>query len=142
MMQPFNPPALAAPRGYNNGVLFAPASGVLFVAGQVGWDRDAQIVSGDFADQFDRALANVLEVVAAAGGTPESVGKLTIFVTSVVEYTAARHTIGERYRARMGHHYPAMTLVEVQALLEPGAKVEIEAFACVQGRPEGPARRS
>jgi enamine deaminase RidA (YjgF/YER057c/UK114 family) len=131
MTRYFNPSSLAAPRGYNNGVLIAPATGVLFIAGQVGWTPDGQIVSDDFADQFDQALANIIDVAVAAGGTPESIGRLTIFVTSVSEYAAARTRIGERYRTRMGRHYPAMTLVEVRALLEPGAKVEIEALACV-----------
>jgi enamine deaminase RidA (YjgF/YER057c/UK114 family) len=134
-----NPPALAAPHGYSHGVVIAPGAAVLFVAGQVAWDRDAQIVSDDFAEQFDRALANVLEVVTAAGGTPESIGRMIIFVTSTDEYAAARGRIGERYRARMGRHYPAMTLVEVQALLEPGAKVEIEALACLEQTTPRPA---
>jgi enamine deaminase RidA (YjgF/YER057c/UK114 family) len=70
-------------------------------------------------------------VVGAAGGSPESIGKLTIFVTSIDEYRAARKQIGERYRERMGKHFPAMSLVQVAALLEPGAKVEIEGLACL-----------
>jgi enamine deaminase RidA (YjgF/YER057c/UK114 family) len=132
-MRYINPETVAAPRGYNNGVVIAPgaAGGVLFLAGQVAWDRSGRIVSDRFVDQFDQALGNLLEVVAAAGGTPESIGKLTIFVTSVKEYTADLKEIGRRYRARMGRHYPAMTLVEVKALVEPGAKVEIEGFACI-----------
>lgn len=132
-MRYVNPDTLAPPKGYNNGVVIppTPGGGVLFLAGQVGWDRDGRIVSDRFADQFDRALANLLDVVIAAGGTAESIGKLTIFVTSVAEYTADLKEIGRRYRARMGRHYPAMTLVEVKALLEPGAKVEIEGLACL-----------
>ncbi|HSC28869.1 MAG TPA: RidA family protein, partial [Vicinamibacterales bacterium] len=81
---------------------------------------------------FDRALANVLAVVAAADATPESVVRLTIYVVDTREYLAAQREIGERYRARMGRHYPAMTLVEVRALLEPGAVVEIEATAVLE----------
>lgn len=132
-MRYINPESVATPKGYNNGVVIAPgaAGGVLFLAGQVAWDKESRIVSERFADQFDQALANVLEVVRAAGGTPESIGKLTIFVTSVDEYTADLKEIGRRYRARMGRHYPAMTLVAVRALLEPGAKVEIDGLACV-----------
>ncbi len=131
-MRYINPETLAAPKGYNNGVVIAPATGgVLFLAGQVAWDKDGRIVGERFAEQFDQALANILEVVTAAGGRPESIGKLTIFVTSVEEYTADLKEIGRRYRARMGRHYPAMTLVEVKALLEPGAKVEIEGLACI-----------
>ena len=131
-MQYVNPETLAAARGYNNGVLMAPdARGILFVAGQIGWNGDGQLVSDRFVDQFDRALANVIAVVGAAGGTPESIGKLTIFVTSVDEYRSARKAIGECYRERMGNHFPAMSLVQVTALLEPGAKVEIEGLACL-----------
>ena len=86
-------------------------------------------MSDRFEDQFDQALANLLAVVAEAGGAPESIGKLTIFVTDCAEYVAARKAIGDRYRRRMKDHYPAMTLVEVKALLEPRARVEIEGVA-------------
>jgi enamine deaminase RidA (YjgF/YER057c/UK114 family) len=128
-----NPEQLGAPKGYNNGVVMTPPGGgsVLFVSGQIGGDKDRAIVGDLFADQFDQALANVVAVVEAAGGTPESIGKLTIFVTSVDEYIAAREEIGRRYRARMGRHFPAMTLVEVRRLVEPRAKVEIEGLAYV-----------
>ena len=102
---------------------------MLFVAGQVGWNAKSEIVSDRFVDQFDQALANVLTVVREAGGSPESVGRLTIYVVDKSEYVTAQKTIGERYRARMGRHYPAMTLVVVHSLLEDGAKVEIEATA-------------
>ena len=118
---------LAPPRGYSHGVL---ATGRwLFVAGQIGWNAAGQMVSGDFVDQFDQALANVLSVVREAGGTGESIARLTIYVTDKAEYVAAQASIGARYRVRMGKHFPAMTLVEVKALLEDAAKVEIEATA-------------
>jgi enamine deaminase RidA (YjgF/YER057c/UK114 family) len=123
-----NPAEVAAPVGYSNGVVYGAGSAV-FLAGQVGWDRDGRLVSGGFAEQFDQALANLIAVVAAAGGTPESIGKLTIYVVDCAEYAAARKEIGAGYRRRMGRHYPAMTLVEVRALLEPGARVEIEGIA-------------
>jgi len=128
-----NPDQLGAPKGYNNGVVMTPpgGGGMLFVAGQIGGDKDRPVVGDRLADQFDQALANVVAVVEAAGGTPESIGKLTIFVTSVDEYIAAREEIGRRYRARMGRHFPAMTLVEVRRLVEPRAKVEIEGLAYV-----------
>ena len=122
-----NPPELPRPRGFSHGVL--GEGRVLFVAGQVGWDGAGVIVSGRFEDQFDQALANVLAVIAAAGGTPESLARLTIFVVDKAAYVAAREEIGARYRERMGRHYPAMTLVEVKSLLEPRALVEIEATA-------------
>jgi enamine deaminase RidA (YjgF/YER057c/UK114 family) len=122
-----NPPGLAPPRGFSHGLV---AQGrLLFVAGQVGWDAAGRIVGDAFADQFDQALANVLAVVTAAGGAPASVARLTIFVVDKDEYTRARREVGTRYRRRMGDHYPPMTLVEVRALLEPGARVEIEATA-------------
>jgi enamine deaminase RidA (YjgF/YER057c/UK114 family) len=131
-MRYVNPEALAMASGYNNGVLMAPGDrGILFIAGQIGWNGDGHLVSDRFVDQFDRALANVIAVVGAAGGSPESIGKLTIFVTSLDEYRSARKQIGERYRERMGKHFPAMSLVQVTALLEPGAKVEIEGLACL-----------
>jgi enamine deaminase RidA (YjgF/YER057c/UK114 family) len=132
-MQYVNPAALADPRGYSNGV-FLPAgagAGVLMVSGQVGWNREAHLVSDRFADQFDQALANVLTVVSEAGGTAQSVAKLTIFVTDKAAYLEARPEIGDKYKERMGAHYPAMTLVEVKSLLEPGALVEIDAIAIV-----------
>jgi enamine deaminase RidA (YjgF/YER057c/UK114 family) len=127
MLDVVNPSALARPRGYSHGV--AGAGRLLFVAGQIGWTPDGTLVGPRLADQFDQALANVLTVVAAARGDAWSIAKLTIFVTDAAAYAAARPEIGERYRARMGRHYPAMTLVEVRALLAPGALVEIEAFA-------------
>jgi enamine deaminase RidA (YjgF/YER057c/UK114 family) len=126
-----NPPGWPPPRGYSNGIV---AEGrMLFVAGQVGWDEKGILVSDRMPDQFDRALANVLAVVDAAGGAPTSIVRLTMFVTDKTAYIAARSEIGDRYRVRMGRHFPAMTLVEVSALLEPGALVEIEATA-VLGR--------
>ena len=124
-----NPPELPAPRGYNNGVV---AQGrVLFVAGQIGWTQAGQLVSGGFVEKFARALENVVSVVRAAGGSPDTVARLTIFVVDKSAYVAAQREIGERYRALMGRHFPAMTLVEVKSLLEPGALVEIEATAVI-----------
>ena len=126
-----NPASLGAPRGYSNGVLLRGGT-ILFVAGQIGWDEDQRIVEGGFAAQFGRALENVLAVVREAGGAPDDVGRLTIYVTLKQEYLDARKEIGEAYRRLMGRHYPAMALVEVTALLEPGAKVEIEATAVLE----------
>ena len=125
-----NPEDWAAPKGYSNGVLVEGGS-LLFVAGQVGWDRDCRIVSDDFAKQFAQALDNVLHIVESAGGQATSITRLLIFVTDKREYVAGLKEIGIAYRALMGRHYPAMTLVEVSALLEDSAKVEIEAMAVV-----------
>ena len=126
-----NPESLGAPRGYSNGVL-APAGGrLLFVAGQIAWDERQNIVSADFVEQFDRALANVLAVVSEAGGGPAQVARLLIYVTDKKEYRARTREVGECWRARMGRHFPAMALVEVKGLLEDEAKVEIEAVAVI-----------
>ena len=129
-MTVINPTDLPAPRGYSNGVILEGR--LLFVAGQIGWRADGRLVDGGLVGQFDQALANVLAVVGAAGGRPESIGRMTMFVVDTAAYQGAQREIGERYRARMGRHYPAMTLVEVKSLLEPGAVVEIEATAVIQ----------
>jgi enamine deaminase RidA (YjgF/YER057c/UK114 family) len=124
-----NPQSLGAPRGYSNGVLAAAGGRLLFIAGQVGWNRDQQIVSDDLVEQFDRALTNVLAVVAEGGGTPQQLARLVIYVTDKNEYKTRMKEIGERYRAHMGRQFPAMVLVEVKSLLEDGAKIEIEGTA-------------
>jgi enamine deaminase RidA (YjgF/YER057c/UK114 family) len=124
-----NPQSLGAPRGYSNGVVANAGGRLLFIAGQVGWNRDQQLVSDDLVEQFDRALTNVLAVVTEAGGTPQQLARLVIYVTDKNEYKNRMKEIGERYRARMGKHFPAMVLVEVKSLLEDGAKIEIEGTA-------------
>ena len=130
-LRPINPEELGAPRGYSNGILTPPGARLLFVAGQVGWDEDQQLVGNGFAEQFARALANVVTVVREAGGDPEHLARLTIYVVDHHEYLAALKEIGDAYRGIMGRHYPAMALVEVAALLEPGARVEIEGTAAL-----------
>ncbi len=127
-----NPPELGRPRGYSNGVLAPANARLLFIAGQIAWDEQQRIVSSDFVEQFDKALANVITVVEAAGGTSEQIARLTIYVTDKTEYLARQREIGERWRARMNRHFPAMALVEVKSLLEDEAKVEIEAVAALK----------
>jgi enamine deaminase RidA (YjgF/YER057c/UK114 family) len=128
-LRPVNPEELGAPRGYSNGML-APAGGrLLFVAGQIAWDGEQRLVAQDFPGQFARALVNAVAVVRAAGGGPEHVARLTLYVTDRRQYLADLPAVGDAYRRVMGCHYPAMALLEVQALLEPGALVEIEATA-------------
>lgn len=124
-----NPKSLGAPRGFSNGVLCEPGGRLLFVAGQIGSNEQQIVVSDDFTEQFDQALANVLTVVTEAGGKAEHIARMLVFVTDKLEYIKHMRTVGERYRARMGKHYPAMALVEVKSLLDPAAKVEIEAVA-------------
>src|ERR1043166_302484 len=124
-----NPEALGAPRGYSKGVLTLPGGRLLFIAGQVAWDQQQRIVSKDLVKQFDRALANVITVVHEAGGYPEQITRLIIYVTDKNEYKQRIKEIGECYRSRMGKHFPAMVLVEVKSLLEDEAKIEIEGIA-------------
>ena len=89
-----NPPHFARPRGFSHGVV--ASGGVLFVAGQIGWNAQGEIVGDRFVDQFDQALANVVAVVAEAGGVPESVGRLTIYVTDKAEYRGAQRVVTHR----------------------------------------------
>jgi enamine deaminase RidA (YjgF/YER057c/UK114 family) len=126
-----NPETLGPPSGFSNGVLIQPGAQLLFIAGQVAWNPEQKIVSDDFVEQFDRALANVITVVQAAGGSAEQIVRLIIYVTNKAEYRSRTREVGERYRARMGKHFPAMVLVEVKGLLEDQAKVEIEGIAAL-----------
>ena len=128
---PVNPQSLGAPKGFTHGWLAPSNARMLFVAGQTAVDARGRIVDTAFAAQFDAALARVLTVVEAAGGGPEHVMRMTVYVTDIDAYQRARDAIGERWRARMGRHYPAMALVEVSRLVDEGALVEIEATAAV-----------
>ena len=125
-----NPEGLPAPRGFNHGML-APAGGrVLFVAGQEAAAADGTIDPGlGIVEQFGLALESIAAVLGEAGGGPEHVGRLTIYVTDIADYRSNLKPLGEEYRRRMGRHYPAMALVEVGALVDPNARVEIEATA-------------
>ena len=127
-----NPESLGSPRGYSNGVLTEAGGQLLFIAGQIGWDEQQKLVSADFVEQFDRALMNVIAVVTEAGGRADEIARLLIYVTDKQEYRSRTREIGACYRARMGHHYPAMALVEVKSLLEDDARVEIEGIAVIQ----------
>lgn len=125
-----NPASLGAPSGFSHGVVVDSAK-LLFVAGQIATDEQQKIVSADFVDQFDRALANVISVVEAAGGSAQQIARLIIYVTDKQEYRRRTREVGERYRARMGKHFPAMVLVEVRGLLDDQALVEIEGVAAL-----------
>ena len=124
-----NPVSLGSPRGFSNGVLTDAGGRLLFVAGQIAWDETQTIVSENFVEQFDRALANVIAVVTEADGRPDQIARIVIYVTNKLEYLEHQRSIGQRYQARMGKHFPAMILVEVKSLLDDKAKVEIEAVA-------------
>jgi enamine deaminase RidA (YjgF/YER057c/UK114 family) len=134
-----NPPELGKPRGFAHGVM-TPASGrTLFVAGQIGTEAGTVRLKADatysrpdaedFVGQFDRALGRVLIVVTAAGGRAEQIARMTVYVTSMERYRDSRAALRDVWRRHMGLHYPAMALVEVTALVEPTASVEIEATA-------------
>src|SRR5829696_2119748 len=112
-MKPINPKSLGRPRGYSNGQLTREGARTLYVAGQIGWDEEQRLVGEDFVEQFDRALRNLLAVVLEAGGAPGGVARLVVYVTDKREYLAHTSEIGERWRALMGRHYPAMALVEI-----------------------------
>ena len=125
-----HPSHFPKPRGYADGILTNMPSGrMLHVSGQIGWDKDARIVSPDFAVQFLQALDNVIDIVREAGGATEHIVKLLAFVTDMDAYRSATVAIGEGWRGRLGKYYPAMSLVKVAGLLEPGALVEIEGVA-------------
>lgn len=127
-LRAIQPEGWKRPKGYSNGIV---AEGrVLFVGGQIGWDADEVFHSDVFSDQWDQALVNVLAVVRAAGGGPEHIARMTIYVTDKHEYLGQLAAIGASWRERMGRNYPAMALVQVAALVEDRAKVEIEA-TCV-----------
>jgi enamine deaminase RidA (YjgF/YER057c/UK114 family) len=126
------PEGWARPRGYSNGM--AGHGELLAVAGQIAWDASGSIVATDFAAQFRQALANVVAVVEAAGGTATDLVSLTIFVVDKREYLAATGELGAIWRALLGRHYPAMALVQVSALVEDAAKVEIQALALLPPR--------
>jgi NAD(P)-dependent dehydrogenase (short-subunit alcohol dehydrogenase family) len=127
-LQIVKPEGWERPQGYSDGIL-APSGGrLLFVAGQVGWDG-RRVVCDDLPGQLRKALENVVAVVRAAGGEVRHLARLTLYVVDKEEYLRETRAIGEAYRAVMGHHYPAMALLEVRGFVEPGAKVEIEATA-------------
>lgn len=131
------PPSWAPAKGYANGVV-CEGGRTLFLAGQIAWDASQRIVSDDFVAQFDQALANVVAIVEAAGGTARDIVKMTVFVTDLPAYRASLRDIGARWRERLGRHYPAMALVGVSGLVEPDAKVEIEAVAYLAPHGDSP----
>jgi len=127
-MQIIRPPSFPMPRGYSNGIVVDEGR-TLHIAGQIAWDKDARIVSSDFATQFLQCLDNVIAVVREAGGGTKHIVKLLAFVTDLDQYREAQKAIGAGWKARMDGYYPAMSMVKVAGLLEPGALVEIEGIA-------------
>ncbi len=117
------------PRGYANGI--AASGRLVFVAGMIGWDETEKLVCENFAGQFRQVLVNTLAVLGEAGAGPEHITRMTWFVTDRDEYLAALPELGRCWKAVMGANYPAMAVVVVAGLIEPGAKVEIESTAVV-----------
>ncbi|MGH3090188.1 MAG: RidA family protein [Rubrobacteraceae bacterium] len=135
-MRRLQPPGWAEPKGYANGVV---AEGrLVFVAGQIGWNENAAFEARDLVGQARQALRNTLAVLAEAGAGPEHVVRLTWYITDREEYLANLEGMGEAYREVMGRHYPAMSMVEVAALIESEARVEIEATAVVRAETATP----
>lgn len=131
-IEPVQVDGWAAPRGYSNAVRVDSAQRLVFIAGQIAWDKDQKLVgAGDFARQFGQALSNVVALTRAAGGGPEHIVRMTVYVTDKQRYLAALKEIGVEWRSVMGRNYPAMALVQVADLLEEGAMVEIEATAAI-----------
>ena len=117
------------PSGYSNGI--SAQGRIVFVAGQIGWDKDGKIVSDILEDQVRQALMNTVEVLRAGNADPSHIARMTWYFVSKEAYLRSRDRIGMAYRTIMGNHYPAMSLIFVDSLLEPGAKVEIESTAVV-----------
>ena len=126
-MRILQPPDWAPPKGYANGI--AARGTTIFVGGQIGWNGQQQFESDDFVTQARQALRNVLAILAEAGAGPEHITRMTWYVTDKREYVASYRALGAAYREVVGRHFPAMTAVQVAALIEDRAKVEIEATA-------------
>ncbi|MBS0386114.1 MAG: RidA family protein [Proteobacteria bacterium] len=128
-MRTLLPPGWPRPKGYSNGV--EAAGRLVFVAGQIGWTPEQRFEASSFAGQFSQALDNTLAVLREAGAAPEHVARMTWYITDKRAYLAALSEIGAIWRERMGKHYPAMAVVEVKALIEDAALIEIETTAVV-----------
>ncbi len=129
MMEFLQPEGWVRPRGYSNGI--AARGRTVCVSGMIGWDAQGQFHTDDFAGQTRQALQNIVEVLAEAGAKPEHIVRMTWYITDKKEYIAAYKEIGAAYRELIGKHYPTMTAVQVTALIEDRAKVEIEVTAIV-----------
>ena len=127
--QVLQPAGWARPRGYANGI--AASGRQIYIAGQIGWDGQGSFASPGFAGQVRQALRNIVAILAEAGARPEHLVRLTWYVTSREEYVRELAEVGTAYREVLGKHYPAMSVVQVVALMEAAAKVEIEATAVI-----------
>ncbi|MGH9744881.1 MAG: RidA family protein [Candidatus Acidiferrales bacterium] len=128
-MKILQPPHWGRPSGFSNGV--ATKGRIIFVSGMIGWDAQCRLVSNDIAGQTRQALKNIVEVLAEANAKPEHITRMTWYLVDKREYLAASKEIGAAYRELIGRHYPAMTAVQVAALIEDQARVEIEVTAVI-----------
>lgn len=128
--QVIQPPTWAKPKGYSNGVAVSGGT-LVFTGGMIGWNAQQQFESDDFVEQTKQALQNVLEIVQEAGGQAQHIVRLTWFITDRAAYLRSQKALGEAYRAVLGRHYPAMSVVVVAGLLEAQAQVEIEGTAVI-----------
>jgi enamine deaminase RidA (YjgF/YER057c/UK114 family) len=131
LFEEVNPPALGAPRGFNHGLLAQSGCRLVFVAGQTAADSDGHVRDHSFVGQFSEALDKAVAVVQAAGGGPEHIARMTVYVTDMEAYRAKRAQLSPVWRERMGRHYPAMSLVAVTELVDRDAVVEIEVTAAL-----------
>ena len=130
MMTFLQPPGWARPRGFSHGIAVT-AGTTVFIAGQIGCDAEGRVVDKSFAGQFRQTLKNILAVLAEAGGRPEHLVRLTWYVIDKQEYFGALKEIGAAYRELIGKHYPVMAVVQVGGLVDPEARLEIEANAVI-----------
>jgi len=128
-MQILQPPGWARAKGFSNGI--AAKGTLVFIAGQIGWTGEGRWDARDFAGQFRQALSNILSVLKEAGGRPEHLVRLTWYVLDKQEYLASLKDVGAAYRELMGRHFPTMAVVQVSGLVEPEARLEIEATAVI-----------
>lgn len=128
-MKLLQPPGWAAPRGYANGI--AARGTLVVIGGQIGWNAQQQFETDDFTAQARQALRNVVEVLAQAGGRAEHIVRMTWYVTDKREYLAQQREIGQAFKELIGSYNAAMTAIEVSALIEDRAKVEIEVTAVI-----------
>ena len=128
-MKILHPPDWRRPKGYSNGI--TARGQLIFVSGTIGWDKEGKLVSDGFVAQARQALLNVVAVLTEANARPEHIVRMNWYVADRAEYLGTQKELGAVYREIIGPHYPAMTAVEVSALIEPGARVEIEVTAVV-----------
>ena len=128
-MKTLLPPGWPRPKGYANGV--SARGRTIFTAGVIGWDAEEKLAADDLAGQFRQVLENIVAILAADGAGPEHIVRMTCYVTDVAEYRASLNGIGAAWREVIGRHFPAMAVVAVSALVEPRARIEIEATAVV-----------